>query len=506
MYAVKASLVGQTFALATANDSGGRKSRIRRSKEERKAMAESFIKSSVGCRYQILNDGNFPSLNLTHKEVGGSFYTVREIVREIIQENKVLGPARGSGEAQKDHIVAGGYSSGSSSLQAQILLSVNELDGVSKYQENDSVRLKLDVNGDCANHQDLDSPKCFTEQRADEMDEDSDELAEKSLNETDQQYESLEPSLNNIALSVDDNQIDGVQFANGTQSDGVCEGSLVSETSQGDRQKELLGACNAELTLPTKELEVETFPLSPAIEEIDGMSGTSTGSVKINGTLNNLVTKHNEISNGIPQFDRFGSPDSLSDMVSAKGADGSEHSTTVPGIVKQQAEINDKVIQGEEANRPHKPVEMLASSAIRDKSLALDQGCVDKVASHRVSTSTTIELSEEVDGLQWMRGDAGKYLPPVLNGALSKKAPKGITCLEESRTETSNKITSEAPVSAVANGSYIQGNRAMSGPSATLDRIDLESWESKETSNQETNPLLAFFKAFVDAFVKFWSE
>lgn len=48
----------------------------------------------ITCRYQKLNNGNFPSLNLTHKEVGGSFYTVREIVREIIQENRVLGPAK----------------------------------------------------------------------------------------------------------------------------------------------------------------------------------------------------------------------------------------------------------------------------------------------------------------------------------------------------------------------------------------------------------------------------
>ena len=39
-----------------------------------------------------MNNGKFPSLNLTHKEVGGSFYTVREIVREIIQQNRVLGP------------------------------------------------------------------------------------------------------------------------------------------------------------------------------------------------------------------------------------------------------------------------------------------------------------------------------------------------------------------------------------------------------------------------------
>lgn len=44
MHAVKVGWVGQTFALAKGNESEGRKSRIRRSKEERKAMVESFIK------------------------------------------------------------------------------------------------------------------------------------------------------------------------------------------------------------------------------------------------------------------------------------------------------------------------------------------------------------------------------------------------------------------------------------------------------------------------------
>lgn len=47
-------------------------------------------------RYRTSNNGKFPSLNLTHKEVGGSFYIVREIVRDIIQENKVLGPGDAS--------------------------------------------------------------------------------------------------------------------------------------------------------------------------------------------------------------------------------------------------------------------------------------------------------------------------------------------------------------------------------------------------------------------------
>ncbi|RCV19014.1 hypothetical protein SETIT_3G349600v2 [Setaria italica] len=61
--------------------------RVRKSKEERREMVESFINS-----YRVANDGKFPSVNLTHKEVGGSYYIVREIVRDVIQENRVLGP------------------------------------------------------------------------------------------------------------------------------------------------------------------------------------------------------------------------------------------------------------------------------------------------------------------------------------------------------------------------------------------------------------------------------
>lgn len=92
MHVCRGGWSGQTFALAKFDDSfEGKKSGVRRSKEERKGMVETFIK-----RYQKANNGDFPSLNLTRKEVGGSFYTVREIVREIIQENLVLGPPKSS--------------------------------------------------------------------------------------------------------------------------------------------------------------------------------------------------------------------------------------------------------------------------------------------------------------------------------------------------------------------------------------------------------------------------
>lgn len=96
MQSVHAGWSGKTFAIAAArcSDPRDKKPRSRRSKEERKTMVESFIK-----KYQDLNNGKFPSLNLTHKEVGGSFYTVREIVREVIQQNRILVPGYSTSKA-----------------------------------------------------------------------------------------------------------------------------------------------------------------------------------------------------------------------------------------------------------------------------------------------------------------------------------------------------------------------------------------------------------------------
>ncbi|XP_047333354.1 uncharacterized protein LOC124936867 [Impatiens glandulifera] len=114
MQALKGNWIGQTIVQAKYNDSGERRSRIRRSKEERKAMVESFIK-----KHQVLNSGSFPSLNLTHKEVGGSFYTVREIIREIIQENKVLGPAKLTEGMNQENILEH-YPFGSIAIQPEL--------------------------------------------------------------------------------------------------------------------------------------------------------------------------------------------------------------------------------------------------------------------------------------------------------------------------------------------------------------------------------------------------
>ncbi|KAL8166861.1 hypothetical protein V2J09_008360 [Rumex salicifolius] len=150
MYAIKGGWIGQTFALATCNESGGRKARIRRSKEERKAMVESFIKT-----YQISNDGKFPSLNLTHKEVGGSFYTVREIVRDIIQENRVLGPAKFNSDIQRFDGNARESLRESATMESRDYLFQLETENTAVLDQNASAFVEMNMNGNAqyAKHQ-----------------------------------------------------------------------------------------------------------------------------------------------------------------------------------------------------------------------------------------------------------------------------------------------------------------------------------------------------------------
>ncbi|XP_010931947.1 uncharacterized protein [Elaeis guineensis] len=126
MQALKAGWVGQTFALARRDDFGEKKPRRRRTKEERRAMVESFIK-----KYRTSNSGKFPSLNLTHKEVGGSFYIVREIVRDIIQENKVLGPGDASLKAL--NLEAGLEEHASGSTDPGVYLSISSMTHVADH-------------------------------------------------------------------------------------------------------------------------------------------------------------------------------------------------------------------------------------------------------------------------------------------------------------------------------------------------------------------------------------
>ncbi|PKA62280.1 hypothetical protein AXF42_Ash016072 [Apostasia shenzhenica] len=142
MLSVKFSWAGQTYTHLRCSASKENKPRIRRTKEERRTMVQFFIN-----KYQSSNNGKFPSLNLTHKEVGGSFYIIREIVRDIIQENKVLGPGNPSSrllnleycsEEEEDKV-------SSVDVYGNIFVSTSSDDVDLAHQEIDSLSKELEV-------------------------------------------------------------------------------------------------------------------------------------------------------------------------------------------------------------------------------------------------------------------------------------------------------------------------------------------------------------------------
>ncbi|KAJ6720187.1 GLYCOSYL TRANSFERASE FAMILY 1 PROTEIN [Salix viminalis] len=237
MHAIKGGWVGQTFALAKSNDSGGKKSRIRRSKEERKGMVESFIK-----KYQSLNNGNFPSLNLTHKEVGGSFYTVREIVREIIQENRVLGPGKLPLEEQYNDLFVEQYPLGTISTEPLISLSISP-NGRPEPDHHESSSEALDL---------------ISEQHA----------------EPEQQGFDNGKIINRSHVIVKIEEADKPR---------VVE-VQVTEPLETEKRMEEVAASRAKVT-QIADVMVETFPLPPATRPAENLNGNSSNVRDVNGIL-----------------------------------------------------------------------------------------------------------------------------------------------------------------------------------------------------------------------------
>lgn len=120
----------------------------------------------VACRYQKVNNGNFPSVTLTHKELGGSYYTVREVVRDVIQENRVLGPAKLTSEDPSLDRFLEQSPLGSISIEPEAGLSSSNgshiiTDFVPKSYQDTSKELVLDSSVRCpeSEHQSFDEGK-----------------------------------------------------------------------------------------------------------------------------------------------------------------------------------------------------------------------------------------------------------------------------------------------------------------------------------------------------------
>ncbi|GMG99452.1 hypothetical protein Nepgr_001292 [Nepenthes gracilis] len=339
----------KTKAAELLSISCGRKSRIRRSKEERKAMVESFIK-----KHQSLNDGNFPSLNLTHKEVGGSFYTVREIVREIIQENRVLGPARFCSEELKIDGIPVEHPLGSTSeeLQSHLVQSANDNDAPN-YPNIKSLAVSLNANMQFSRH-----------------------------------------------LSLENGQ-----FVNGCQSEEwdeqVSREAKESVIFEADRESEF--ACTAELTNPTAELVVENFPLRPVTKEMSVMDGSSDQSRDQTETLEELETKQVEVGSSLHILDRIDSINDSYCLVNHRAVDGREiplldrdHCTMVG---QTMADLSNKSLKTSDP-RPTTEVSVV------------NQDCTGSVVTIRPSdlSAKTTEQSPEIAALEPKSSLNGTYM------------------------------------------------------------------------------------------------
>ncbi|KAF8395317.1 hypothetical protein HHK36_019260 [Tetracentron sinense] len=438
MHAIKVSWVGQTFALAKCSDSGGKKSRIRRSKEERKTMVESFIK-----KYQNSNNGNFPSLNLTHKEVGGSFYTVRELVREIIQENRVLGPAKLTPEEHNVDRLSEQYPLGSISTEPQghFPLSTNETRFFPNNHQSTSEELVSTSSGQ------------------------STVLEEKSFN--DGGY------INGNWVNEEYKESDARKFSEqGGVMIQVDDEPLHTKVQVGEKlngAKNVVEASTAKVTPIAADVVVETFPLKSATKTTHCTDGSSDEASELNGTLEEKQTKNMEVApgNSGPVLDKMDS------------------------LEKNSVLVNDKAV----AN--------LADPLLESSSLSITR---KSITSKPEGTDLQVNISHD-DVLTMEISDQNQAIAEIE----PKIAPNDIHTKNSSSANVSSSrgesISREA-VGIKDKADIQHSGSAEEGSNSTLNRINLESWEgaSKKSPGPETNPVWEVFKAFINAFVKFWSE
>ncbi|GAB2276836.1 hypothetical protein Dimus_011548 [Dionaea muscipula] len=488
MYCLQGGWAGKTFALASHNESEGRKTRIRRSKEERKTMVETFIK-----KYQSLNKGNFPSLNLTHKEVGGSFYTVREIVREIIQENRILGPAK------HHHLAAI-----SAEPQNSLVHAVDETLLVSDLPSSTTRELPLKGNMQqlsiCLGVEKDHFASGYYSQELDEMVSGEDQGNGSSIEYrhgsvspvsqsnlfhlADDIVASGPPSNSNCQLSVNgDIQISmGVDLEHGQLVNGNQKGEsdkAVSTVSSGsgsfeaDGESKLIWKSSAILSDPTAEIDVETFPIPPVSSD-----GPLHHIRDLPGSLDGLQTKQTGSSNGLNISERLDSINDSSSLVNQGAGD----EDGVPFLAGTPCRVDGQLV----ADLANKSLEVHNQATAKD-------GIVTQDGTDTIVSVPQADLSTKI--LQQRQDTAAKE--PKGDGAYAKD-------LEST--------TSKKPV--LDGSSKNDGgddDDAPKGTSPTLDRINLESWggegaSKRSSKSEEANPLLAFVKAFVTAFVKFWSE
>ncbi|CAL0299792.1 unnamed protein product [Lupinus luteus] len=496
MHSVKGGWAGQTFALAKRNESEGRKSRIRRSKEERKTMVESFIK-----KYQESNNGNFPSLNLTHKEVGGSFYTVREIVRDVIQENRVLGPAKFTSDDQtsdqyfKQNPLGSITTDPKSYFAASSYENHHELNNLQ--DTSDKMLAVSDGYHTGFEHQALDQGHAMHVDQADVINKEpvvatvvsdgyytgAEHLMVNSeyvtngsqLDVTNNKYFEATGVSDGYYTGVGNHVVDEGHVINASRIDVVNKESSESTIPEMQLTERVISKHNVEKELATastpmakvtplaENFVVETFPLSHVVSTTDG----------IEQDLGELRGLSNSPETGIKMV-------ALEHGEERSELNGIEH--------RKNSNLSDEKIEDALGNQ------ILNNNSKPLKAKNLGDILIESAKSSTYKEPFGHEFEDSND--PQVRTNTS-----IQNGLQAKNLTKIHT--EKSKpSQEGMQRANKHRVDDQLGGS----SKRISKP--TLDRINLESWERKpkNSGKQESNPLLAIFKVFVDAFMKLWSE
>ncbi|PRQ56446.1 hypothetical protein RchiOBHm_Chr1g0336511 [Rosa chinensis] len=482
MHAIKGGWVGQTFALAKNNESEGRKSRIRRSKEERKEMVEAFIK-----KYQILHNGSFPSLNLTHKEVGGSFYTVREIVRDVIQENRVLGPAKFVAEDQTIDQFLERNPLGSIAAEPQNALSEASNDSQFANNQNQGTVQEMVLASDghsfTLEHQILDHGRAINGTAAEVN---SKEVESKELQVT--VPVETEKKVAEESVVSDGNCIchEYQMFDNGGQVDQedkqteelTCAEHRTSVPLEVEKNvEEVLAISRSKVTSIEADVIVETFPLTPVTRTTESLDG------KV------------ELGNfGISTEDK-----GTKGMGLATGVD----STLLDTVYSVNSLVDDKVV--------------VKSPLVGNKSSSVNEEALEIVRDPSLETSNRSTLEGNIiheKGSTDLKVKAPGNDVPIsesfeqIEGTAGAKIMKAPDTKNLNGTSVCDGLSQTKEVLVIEDEVGVHSSAGLQKGSNTLDRISLESWQkaSRNSTNREGKSLWAVFKEYIDAIVKFWSN
>ncbi|MCD9560700.1 hypothetical protein HAX54_019445 [Datura stramonium] len=516
MQTIKGGWVGQTFALATYNESGGRKTRIRRSKEERKTMVETFIK-----KYQMSNDGNFPSLNLTHKEVGGSFYTVREIVREIIQENKVLGPAKLSPEEQNNIMFVEQYPLGSISTEPQSLSLSGETHVMSSFAPNHymgtseevdyGVNRKLDIDEVKVAGDGVQTSTSYVSERIEQSDEsyiidsesdrqkNKDEVLHSSgINRVD--YEMLNEQMVGDYETAKENEIsaksdllNNLSFKHQITSAQVLDSTeIISESVNASL---LCGVDAIRRTVRKDETYGEPISTESVVGENLDVEG---GLNELEASKDGIPLKTTELL--VEKFPLRPVSKKIDDLDS-----GLNETTSVAKTSKETEHEHDRITSSEKAAQlVNEPVDVMIADPTTEKS--------SKLLNEKTETragEASLEISSSSEEREAIATDVGVKASSTLSETVNTSSPMhNETVDSSSNSGASKKPAADELIEGKGKASAQHGSSHQKGGNPPLDRIHLETWKgtSANSRERETNPLLALLKACVTAFVKFWTE